>query len=66
MVIVVAMIVMVIVVVMVTMIMVVMSVPTWHLQGYHIEFVYILRLEFQYMLSLFKMEDHNHGPSWAP
>ena len=68
-VIVVAMVVVVIVVVMsivVVMVMVVMSVPTWHLQGYHVEFLHFLRLEFQYVLSFFEMEDHDHSPSRAP
>ena len=63
MVIVVAMAVMAIVV---AMVMVVMSVPTWHLQGYHVEFLHFLRLEFQYVLSFFEMEDHDHSPSRAP
>ena len=50
----------------VAMVMVVMSVPTWHLQGYHVEFLHFLRLEFQYVLSFFEMEDHDHSPSRAP
>ena len=55
-----------IVVVMAAMVIVVMSVPTWHLQGYHVEFLHFLRLEFQYVLSFFEMEDHDHSPSRAP
>ena len=50
----------------VAMVMVVVSVPTWHLQGYHVEFLHFLRLEFQYVLSFFEMEDHDHSPSRAP
>ena len=52
--------------VIVTVVMVVMGVPTRHLQSYHVEFVHVLRFEFQYVFSLFEMEDHNHSPSWAP
>ena len=55
-----------VVIAIVTMVIVVMSVPTWHLQGYHVEFVHFLRLEFQHVLSFFEMEDHDHSPCRAP